>query len=345
MPRIMSETRPRGTRAYHQGTVWPWLIGPFLTAYQKVHGKSTKTQSHIRAHLALLLTHLWEAGLGTVSEIFDGDMPHEPRGTIAQAWSVGEILRVLREELGHGPRPAACFCFFGNGQRPRFPLTMFQEFFPILEGAPMGGLWLLLIYGTLAVALWMFVLWLVQVKLENAGVVEFGWASSLAFLGVFYAIKADGYGPRRWLVGTMAFLWGGRLAWHLLSERVLGGKPEDPRYAALRERWPRWTGVRFLIHFEARALLAILLSAPFALLAVDPLSQITVYEWIGVVLWLVAFVGEWKTDSPYFGWLIWVAYFVAALETPYGAWTALCPLVMLISLRRRIARDRETFAS
>jgi len=94
--------------AYHQGTVWPWLIGPFLTAYQKVNGKSTKVQSHIRAHLALLLTHLWEAGMGTVSEIFDGDMPHEPRGCIAQAWSVGEILRVLREELGTVPvRPAA----------------------------------------------------------------------------------------------------------------------------------------------------------------------------------------------------------------------------------------------
>jgi predicted glycogen debranching enzyme len=89
--------------AYHQGTVWPWLIGPFLTAYQKVNGKSAKTQSHIRAHLALLLTHLWEAGLGTVSEIFDGDMPHEPRGCIAQAWSVGEIVRVLREELGTAP--------------------------------------------------------------------------------------------------------------------------------------------------------------------------------------------------------------------------------------------------
>jgi glycogen debranching enzyme len=75
-------------------------MGPFLTAYQKVHGKSARVQSHLRAHLALLLTHLWEAGLGTISEIFDGDMPHEPRGCVAQAWSVGEILRVLREELG-----------------------------------------------------------------------------------------------------------------------------------------------------------------------------------------------------------------------------------------------------
>ena len=93
--------------AYHEGTVWPWLIGPFLTGYQKVNGKSTKSQSHIRAHLALLLTHLWEAGLGTVSEIFDADMPHDPRGCIAQAWSVGEILRVLREELGAAPTPAS----------------------------------------------------------------------------------------------------------------------------------------------------------------------------------------------------------------------------------------------
>jgi glycogen debranching enzyme len=75
-------------------------MGPFLTAYQKVNGKSPKVQSHLRAHLALLLTHLWEGGLGTISEIFDGDMPHEPRGCTGQAWSVAEVLRVLREELG-----------------------------------------------------------------------------------------------------------------------------------------------------------------------------------------------------------------------------------------------------
>lgn len=91
--------------AYHQGTVWPWLMGPFLTAYQKVNGKSARVQSHIRAHLALLLTHLWEAGLGTISEVFDGDMPHDPRGCVAQAWSVSEVLRVLREEVGVSSPP------------------------------------------------------------------------------------------------------------------------------------------------------------------------------------------------------------------------------------------------
>jgi glycogen debranching enzyme len=109
-PRYQGDERSRDA-AYHQGTVWPWLMGPFLTAYQKVHGKSPRVQAHLRAHLALLLTHLWESGLGTISEIFDGDMPHEPRGCIAQAWSVAEVLRVLREELG----PAL------SNQTPRIP--------------------------------------------------------------------------------------------------------------------------------------------------------------------------------------------------------------------------------
>jgi len=105
-PHYQGDSRARDG-AYHQGTVWPWLMGPFLTAYQKVHGKSPRVHSHLRAHLALLLTHLWESGLGTISEIFDGDMPHESRGCIAQAWSVAEVLRVLREELGSAVVPPA----------------------------------------------------------------------------------------------------------------------------------------------------------------------------------------------------------------------------------------------
>jgi predicted glycogen debranching enzyme len=112
VPHYQGDARARD-QAYHQGTVWPWLMGPFLTAYQKVNGKSAKVQSHMRAHLALLLTHLWETGLGTISEIFDGDMPHEPRGCIAQAWSVAEVLRVLREELGNT----------APNQSPRLPET------------------------------------------------------------------------------------------------------------------------------------------------------------------------------------------------------------------------------
>jgi predicted glycogen debranching enzyme len=79
--------------AYHQGTVWPWLFGPYVTALERVRGEEGKRQG--RALLAAFAAHLGEAGLGTVSEIFDGDPPHTPRGCIAQAWSVAEVLRAL----------------------------------------------------------------------------------------------------------------------------------------------------------------------------------------------------------------------------------------------------------
>ena len=81
-------------RAYHQGTVWPWLLGPFITAYVKVHDGSQKARTQAAQWLAPFRKHLMEAGLGQVSEIFDGDPPHHPRGCIAQAWSVAELLRV-----------------------------------------------------------------------------------------------------------------------------------------------------------------------------------------------------------------------------------------------------------
>jgi predicted glycogen debranching enzyme len=75
--------------AYHQGTVWSWLLGPFALAHFRVHGDRAAAQ----ALLAGIGSHLAEACVGSVSEIFDGDAPHLPRGCPAQAWSVAEILR------------------------------------------------------------------------------------------------------------------------------------------------------------------------------------------------------------------------------------------------------------
>ena len=85
--------------AYHQGTVWGWLIGPFLDALIRIRPKTGRQRAF--AILNDLLTGLHETGIGTLSEIFDGDLPHTPRGCIAQAWSVAEVLRVLTE-LGTG---------------------------------------------------------------------------------------------------------------------------------------------------------------------------------------------------------------------------------------------------
>jgi glycogen debranching enzyme len=78
--------------AYHQGTVWGWLIGPYIDAWLKVHPNDF---DRARGFLKDFETHMHLAGMGTISEIFDGDFPYEPRGCIAQAWSVGEVLRCL----------------------------------------------------------------------------------------------------------------------------------------------------------------------------------------------------------------------------------------------------------
>lgn len=83
--------------AYHQGTVWGWLMGPYLSAIAYVEGKAGRKKAG--KILGNLMSHMRDAGIGTISEIFDGDPPHEPRGCIAQAWSVGEILRAYAEHV------------------------------------------------------------------------------------------------------------------------------------------------------------------------------------------------------------------------------------------------------
>ena len=90
--------------AYHQGTVWPWLMGPFITAYIKVNAGSESARRQAKAWLGPLRDHLTDAGLGHISEIFDGDVPHRPVGCIAQAWSVAEVLRATVEDI-YGIRP------------------------------------------------------------------------------------------------------------------------------------------------------------------------------------------------------------------------------------------------
>ena len=82
---------------YHQGTVWPWLIGPFVDAWLKVRGNTEAARVEARSRFVEpLIAHLDEAGLGHVSEIADAEPPFTPRGCPFQAWSLGELLRVQR---------------------------------------------------------------------------------------------------------------------------------------------------------------------------------------------------------------------------------------------------------
>ena len=81
--------------AYHQGTVWGWLMGPYLEALLYVENDSPQVKEKVLALMEPLLAHLLSDGaIGQISEIFDGDLPHHHRGCYAQAWSVAELLRI-----------------------------------------------------------------------------------------------------------------------------------------------------------------------------------------------------------------------------------------------------------
>jgi len=91
---------PQRDGAYHQGTVWPWLIGPFVEAWVRVHGHGAEAKREARERfLTPLLNHLDGAGLGHVSEIADAEAPHTPRGCPFQAWSLAELIRLDRVVL------------------------------------------------------------------------------------------------------------------------------------------------------------------------------------------------------------------------------------------------------
>ncbi|HXK06666.1 MAG TPA: DUF1295 domain-containing protein [Verrucomicrobiae bacterium] len=218
-----------------------------------------------------------------------------------------------------------------------------------------------LIIGTASVCALMLLLWLIHLPTKNAAIVDAGWAGGLALLGAIYAAAGGGYVPRSWLVAAMAVLWGMRLALYLLFTRVIG-HPEEGRYVQLRREWGGNLPLKFLAFFEFQALLCVVLSIPFLVAALNPRPQITLLEYAGTALWLGAFIGElladrqlhafkanpanrgrtcraglWKYSrhpNYFFEWLIWMAFALFAMSSPYGYLALVSPLLILFFLFR-----------
>lgn len=225
----------------------------------------------------------------------------------------------------------------------------------------MPAVFALALLGWALAATVMLALWLWHLRLHNAGVVDVGWAASLALLGLLGAALGEGWGPRRWLIGGMVAIWGGRLAVYLLRDRVLG-RPEDARYTSLRARGSPAAALRFFPFFQAQALVAVLLSAPVLIAAFNPDPRFAALEIAAVGLWIVALAGESIADRQlerfkarpgsrgvtcreglwrysrhpnyFFEWLVWVAYALYALASPFGVLALGCPALMLYLLFR-----------
>jgi steroid 5-alpha reductase family enzyme len=222
--------------------------------------------------------------------------------------------------------------------------------------------WNLFLAGAAGVGAVMVALWLVQRRTGNAGIVDAGWAGGLGSLALVYALGGPGDPTRRALVGLLGGLWGFRLAWHLLTDRVLG-RPEEGRYRALRAEWGAAAQRNLLLFFEAQALLVAVLSWPFLLATSDPTPAWTATDGGGLALWLLGFAleatadrelrvfkadpanrgrtcqrGLWRLSRHpnYFGeWLMWCAFALLALSAPHG-WTALAAPALLLFFILRV---------
>jgi len=200
--------------------------------------------------------------------------------------------------------------------------------------------------------------WLIQLRTRNAAIVDAVWSFSFPLMTILYFLMSSVQGIRQWLILIMVVIWGARLGTHLLIRTV--NHQEDVRYTALRKQWGTKQNILMLRFYYFQAILALILSLPFALIMLNEKEEISIVEIIGATVWLIAVVGEAVSDQQlksfksdptnkgkvcerglwyysrhpnyFFEWLIWVSYFLMALNTPLGWITIICPLFMLYFL-------------
>jgi len=213
--------------------------------------------------------------------------------------------------------------------------------------------------GWAVIALFMSVLWGIQLRTRNAAIVDFGWALSLVFLASFYALRGHAGFNRGLLMAVTVGIWGLRLAFYLLLTRVIG-QPEEGRYQELRVGWGAHVQSRLFLFFQAQGILNIVLAVPFLLFALNPRRELSPLEYASAGLWAIAFMGELVADAQltrfkssaanrgkvcdvglwslsrhpnyFFEWLIWVSYALLALASPHGYLGLISPALILFFL-------------
>lgn len=216
-----------------------------------------------------------------------------------------------------------------------------------------------LIASWLLAALLMVRAWFHQRRHENAAIVDVVWCGTFALLVLVAARATDGDPVRRAVIAAMGALWGLRLAWHVLADRIVG-KAEDSRYRTLRLRWGGRANLYFFLVFQGEALGVPLFLLPVLVLMENPRPAFSVWEWCGVGLYLLAIGGEWLADlqltrfrndpanrgktcrtglwrysrhpNYFFESLHWWAYVVMAVGLPYWWGTLIAPVLMTTSL-------------
>lgn len=239
--------------------------------------------------------------------------------------------------------------------------------------------WILTGFGLNLAMIVMAIAWVIARRLKNVSFLDVATSLGFAIVVCFYAAIGPGDPVRKWLIAGMVTIWSLRLASLLLIDVLRHHPQEGQRYLALREHFPKRPWLMFFGFSQYLAALIILLSLPFAIICSNPRPGLGGAEIAGSILWLFAIFGETlakerlrhvpanrkdPADRPRYSlhpdyipeWLIWVAYFVFALQSPWGWATIYCPLIMFYSLttanallprppRRRIPSDLKESGS
>ena len=199
--------------------------------------------------------------------------------------------------------------------------------------------------------------------MNNYGIVDIAWSYAFGALAAFYALRGPGWPVRRALVAALAVMWSIRLGTHLFV-RVMRHHPvEDGRYVQLRNDWAAHFATKMFGFFQMQAASVVLLGAAFLIACLNSTPALHPLEIAGAALWLIAISGEALADAQlaafkrdpknkgrvcdaglwrysrhpnyFFEWLIWVAYFVFALASPWG-WVALVGPASILFLLLRV---------
>lgn len=199
-------------------------------------------------------------------------------------------------------------------------------------------------------------------RLDNYGFVDVAWAYAFAPVATFYAAAGPGWLPRRLLIAALAGAWSLRLGTHLLRRVAAHHPVEDGRYVQLRRDWAGVFAPKMFGFFQLQAAAVALLAVPFVFPAVDASPGFHPLELAGAGLWLLALAGESVADAQlaafkrdpgnrgrvcavglwrysrhpnyFFEWLVWVAFFLIALPSPWGWLAVVAPAAILHLLLR-----------
>jgi steroid 5-alpha reductase family enzyme len=222
------------------------------------------------------------------------------------------------------------------------------------------SVWYPLLACLLACSAIMAGVWIWARRIGNAGVVDIFWSYNFPVIAILLFFLSPGYGPRKLLVCSMVLLAGLRLGSYLLIRVTAQLGEEEGRYRQLRKDWAPHPDRKFFWFFQMQAVSNVFLSIPFFVITMNREPALSVLEYAGAGLWLLAMLGESLADlqlaafkknpahkgkvcdrglwnysrhpNYFFEWLIWVAYFVFALASPRGWLGVISPLSILYLL-------------